>query len=203
MKIRAILAWLLLMASTTSALAEGPYLSVAGGISIIHDGQINVADNPVLFIEYDKGYGLNASAGYNIEPTNFVPFRLEFEFGYKNASVNRLNGPAVKSSPQYSEITVMSYMGNAFLDINTNSSITPYIGAGLGVLNGDLKSQNDTNVNYAFGYQMIVGAAYNVNKKLAIDISYRFQDVGSYFSDKNVDIDYKSSNFMAGLRYSF
>lgn len=193
-----VVAALLLMASTSSALAAGPYIGAAGGVSIVHDGDITVTGVGTATAEFDTGYGLNVSAGYNFEPV-----RLEFEFGYKNADLSKISGPGGSVSVPDTDITVMSYMVNVFYDIKTNSPITPYIGAGLGLLNGELKSQGTKEDDNEFGYQIVVGAAYNVNKNIAIDLSYRFQGAASDFSENGVDIEYMSSNIMAGLRYNF
>lgn len=198
MKIRALLVGILLVASTTSALAAGPYIGAAGGVSIVHDGDIKVTGVGTATSEYDTGYGFNVSAGYNFEPV-----RLEFEFGYKNAELDKLTGPGGSASVSDTDITVMSYMVNAFYDIKTNSPITPYIGAGLGLLNGELQSQGSKDDDTVFGYQIIIGAAYNVSKNVALDLSYRFQGAPSDFSKNNVSIEYNSSNVMAGLRYNF
>lgn len=198
MKIRALLVGLLLAASTTTALAAGPYIGAAGGVSIVHDGDVTVTGLGTVTAEYDAGYGFNVSAGYNFEPV-----RLEFEFGYKNADLDKISGPGGSASVSGTDITVMSYMINAFYDIKTNSPVTPYIGAGIGALNGELKSEGSKEDDTEFGIQAIVGAAYNFNKNLALDLSYRFQTAPSDFSKNDVSIEFMSSNIMAGLRYNF
>ncbi len=198
MKINVMLAGLLLVASATSALAAGPYVGAAGGVSIVHDGDIKVTGVGTATAEYDTGYGFNVTAGYAMEP-----LRFEFEFGYKNADMDKLSGPGGTASISDTEVTVMSYMVNALYDINIKSPITPYVGAGLGLLNGELKVQGTKEDDNEFGYQLIVGAAYKVDKNLALDLSYHFQGAGSDFSKNDVSIEYNSSNIMAGLRYNF
>jgi len=198
MKISVMLAGLLLVASTTSALAAGPYVGAAGGVSIVHDGDITVTGLGTATAEYDTGYGFNVSAGYAMEP-----LRFEFEFGYKNADMDKLSGPGGTATVQNTDITVLSYMINALYDINIKSPITPYVGAGIGLLNGELNDQGTKDDDTEFGYQIILGAAYNVNRNLALDLSYRFQGAPSDFSKNGVSIEYNSSNIMAGLRYNF
>lgn len=198
MKIRVLLVGLLLMASTTSALAAGPYIGATGGVSIIHDGDISVTGIGTAEAEYDAGFGFNITAGYNFEPA-----RLEFEFGYKNADMDKISGPGGSLSVSDTEVSVMSFMVNALYDFKTKSAFTPYVGAGLGILNGELEEQGYEADDTQFGYQLIVGAAYNINKNLAIDLSYRFQHAPSDFSNEGVDIEYMSSNIMAGIRYNF
>jgi opacity protein-like surface antigen len=201
MKIRALLVGVLLVASTTSALAAGPYVGAAGGISIFHDSDEN---DTILGTtdtrEYDAGYALSVSAGYN-----FDPVRVEFEFGYKAADVDKFTGPGFSFSGAGSDARVMSFMANAYYDFKTNSPFTPYIGGGLGLLNGEFKDvdfgfkEDDT----VLGYQFAVGAAYNFNKNVAFDLSYRLQGAASDFEVAGFEIPYMSSNIMAGVRYSF
>lgn len=199
MKIKLMLAGLLLVASATSALAAGPYVGAAGGVSIVHDGDIKETGFQTANVEYDTGYGFNVTAGYAMEP-----LRFEFEFGYKNADMDKVTFPGLgTASAVDTEITVLSYMVNALYDINIKSPITPYVGAGIGLLDGELKIQGTKYDDTEFGYQIIVGAAYKVNKNLALDLSYRFQGAPSDFSKNDVSIEYNSSNIMAGLRYNF
>jgi opacity protein-like surface antigen len=97
----------------------------------------------------------------------------------------------------------MSFMVNALYDIKTNTKLTPFVGAGLGILNGELDVRGDTADDTEFGYQIIAGATYNINNNIAIDLSYRFQQAPSDFSKDGVDIEYMSSLIMAGIRYNF
>lgn len=198
MRSRAIIAAMFLLGSASSALAAGPYLGVAGGVSIVHDGDITVSDVGKVTAEYDTGYGFNVTAGYNVEP-----IRLEFEFGYKNADLDKISGNG-ESVPVFdTEITVKSYMLNAIYDFKNTSVLTPYIGAGIGVINGEFKSQGDKEDDTEFGYQAIVGASAKVSENVALDLSYRFQSAPSDFSKEGTSVEYKSSNVMFGVRYQF
>jgi opacity protein-like surface antigen len=192
MKFRALLVGLLLMVSATPALAAGPYVGAAGGVSVVHDSDISDLGLSGT-AKYDTGYGFNVNAGYN-----FDPVRVEFEFGYKNADVDRVELLGLSVPITSSDLTVMSYMVNGYYDLKINSPVTPYFGAGIGVINGELDNDDDT----VFGYQLIAGVAFNVNKNVAIDLSYRFQG-SSDFSMGGTDVSYMSSNIMAGLRYHF
>jgi opacity protein-like surface antigen len=199
MKTRALVVALLLVISATSALAAGPYIGASGGASMVHDSDLS---EPVGSgtVEYDTGFGFNVSAGYNFDP---VPVRVEFEFGYKTADVDRFEAYGFSLPADGADIRVLSYMVNGFYDIKTKSAFTPYIGAGLGLLNGEFNDNFSSADDTVFGYQLIVGAAYNVNKNLAIDLSYHFQGAAEDFSVNGQDVSYMSSNIMAGLRYNF
>jgi len=195
MKLKVLLAGLFLIASSTAAFAAGPYLGVAGGVSIVHDGDI---DETGLELEYDTGYAFNVSAGYAFEPA-----RVEFEFGYKNADLDKISGPGGSISVSDADLTVMSYMVNGFYDLKIDNKITTYFGAGLGMINGEFEVEGDKEDDTQFGYQLIVGAAYNINKNIALDLSYRFQHAPSDFEIEGTDVEYMSSNIMAGVRFNF
>lgn len=198
MRFRAILVGLLMMASATTAMAAGPYVTASGGVSIFHDSDVNRSFDLSSTAEYNTGYGFNVGAGYN-----FDPVRVEFEFGYKNAEVDRFTTLGFSSGASGSDLTTMSYMINAYYDIKNSSPFTPYIGVGLGVINGEISDPGFSSDDTVFGYQVIAGAAYNVNKNFAIDLSYRFHAAASDFSMAGTDVSYMSSNIVAGLRYQF
>lgn len=201
MKSRLLIAGLLigLILSTTTAFAaettnNRPYIGVAGILSFFHDSDVEVTGLGSTSASYETGYGFAASVGYKINP-----MRFEFEFGYRRADIDDIGGFSV-GDPR---VTVMSFMINGLYDINTNSPFTPYIGLGLGLLNGELKVEGSKEDSNEFGYQLIAGFAYNFNKTVALDFSYRFQHAPGDFSKDDVSIEYKSSNVMLGLRFTF
>ncbi|MDD2558321.1 MAG: outer membrane beta-barrel protein [Desulfuromonadaceae bacterium] len=212
MKIRILLAGLLLLASTSAALASGPYIGLAGGITIAHDADSEetafydgVAYKMNSTVEYDAGFGVNASVGYD-----FQPVRVEFEFGYKKNDVDKLDVPF--SYSESGDIQVTSYMLNVLYDFNTYSRFTPYAGAGIGLLRGKLKGSayvfdygkiGYTGSDTELGYQVIIGAAFHIDTHFALDLSYRFLHAPSDFSASGMDIEYSSSNLMVGLRLKF
>lgn len=89
MKLKMLLVVLAVVASASSALAAGPYLGASLGVSIIHDSDVHDSGIDGTF-EYDPGFTFNLAGGYN-----FDPVRLEAEFGYRNASVDRASAPAL------------------------------------------------------------------------------------------------------------
>jgi opacity protein-like surface antigen len=193
MKIRALLVGIILVLSATAALAAGPYVGGAVGLSYLHDSDIEGGGTA----SYDLGYGLTLSAGYKFDA---VPVRAEFEFGYKKASVKDAEGYDVDGV----DVSAMSFMVNGYYDIKTNSGFTPYVGAGIGAIRGELSGAGSLDGNDTqFGYQLILGCAYDFNKNLALDFSYRFQGSTDFDIGYGGQISYRSSNFMLGMRYTF
>ncbi len=103
----------LFLLSTTALAAEttnnGPYIGIAGGVSIFHDGDITVTGVGSATASYDTGYAFGASVGYKLNP-----IRFEFEFGYKKADMGDIGGFSVSDV----SARVMSYMVNVLYDIN-------------------------------------------------------------------------------------
>ncbi len=198
MKINILLVGLLLMLSATSVLANGPYVGVGGGLSILHKSDFNSVGDPTHTVSYDTGYGINASLGYNMKP-----IRVELEFGYKRADLDKIDGPLLSGQFINSDVTVMSYMLNSYFDINTETAFSPYIGAGVGMLDGEVDFNGNKIDDTVIGYQFAVGVSYNFNKNVALDVSYRYQGSASDFKQDGGGMSYESSNVMGGLRYSF
>ncbi|MGB9081873.1 MAG: outer membrane beta-barrel protein [Desulfuromonadaceae bacterium] len=196
MKIRVLLAGVLLLASTASAFAAGPYIGVAGGVSIVHDSDDTIPGFYKDTIGYDTGYGFNLSAGYS-----FDGFRLEGEYGYKTADVKDISGYSVSGV----DASFNSFMVNGYYDIKTNSAATPFIGAGLGLINGevDFDGYGYTVDDTVLGYQLMAGVGFDLNKNVTLDVSYRLQGAASDFEKDGEKISYLSSNFYGGIRYKF
>ena len=194
MKFRLLLVGALLVASMSSAYAAGPYVAAAGGLSIFHDSDVSAGYTRT--ISYNIGAGFGVSAGYNFDGP-----RIEFEFGYRNNNINEVNSFSVSGT----DLTVLSYMINGIYDFKTNSPFSPFIGVGLGMVNGtiDVQPTGDNTADTEFGYQAIFGVSYAVNKNLNLDLSYRFQGAASDFKFQEVKVSYMSSNIFAGMRYNF
>lgn len=206
MRVAMFVAGLLIAVSASVASAAGPYIGFANGVSVFHDSDVSVSgSSTTATADYDAGFAFNTFGGYN-----FDPVRIEGEFGYRNASMNSIS--SVSSGGRNSgaslalndtDLSVLSFMANAYYDIKTGSAVTPYFGAGVGLLHGELNDSGYTSDDNVPGYQLMVGAAFKLNRLLDLDLSYRFQGAAKDFSQDGVDFSYHSSNFLAGLRFNF
>ena len=194
MKIRILLAGLLFVASAASVFAAGPYVGVAGGVSLIHDSDVSSTGEPTFEVTYDTGYGINASVGYNFDGA-----RLELEYGYKEADMDTVAGYSVSGW----DATFMSYMVNGYFDIKTQAAVTPYIGAGIGLINGEMNDNGYKSDDTVFGYQLMAGLGIALDRNVTIDLSYRFQGAGEDLNIWGADQEYMSSSFFAGVRVNF
>jgi len=168
---KALLVGIMLVATASPVFSAGPYIGFAGGVSFLHDSNID----PLRCINLNAGY-------------NFDRFRLEGEFGHRSNS----NG----------DVTIMSYMANGFFDFKNSSDFTPFIGAGLGAINGELDNNAFHFEDTVFAYQLIAGIGLKLNQ-FNIDLSYRFTGVPESPNKNWDDLLYMSSNIYAGVRFNF
>jgi len=216
----ALLAAVAGVAMSSSAYAEGPYLSFGGGLSLPQDSGVNInrpSPAPIVSTEatFDMGYILSGAVGYAWSSGA----RTEFEFNYRNAGVNDVAGAAATGHQR-----VMGFFGNVLFDIGDSDSLRPYVGAGIGV--GWNKWKNvQTGVNLpsfpagtplfndrdsTFQWQAIAGLTHPFSDSVDGFVEYRymntfnnkFQSVaptGSYISRHN---DH-SHNLLVGVRFNF
>lgn len=149
-------------------------------------------------ISFDTGYGLTAALGH----VYGNGFRTEAEFGYRNNDMDELSAFGL-SAPISGDISTISLMVNGFYDFMSDSTMTPFIGAGLGFANieADIDDfgSDDDNV---FAYQLAAGIAFAVNPSLNIDLQYRFFGT----EDPEFDVleaEYTTHNVMIGFRQNF
>lgn len=196
---KVILAAFLCLAWVLPASAMGPYVGVSGGLSVVHDSDLDVAGFGTFDVEYDPGYGFNLAAGYN-----FDPVRLEAEFGYKKADVDEISFGGVSEGVDDVDITTMSFMANGYYDFKASPQLTPFIGAGIGVINGEINDDEfgDTD-DTVFGYQLTAGITTPINRNVNFDVYYRFLGAATDFEDGDEELSYHSSSFFAGVRVNF
>lgn len=195
---KTLLAGALLVTAASPAFAAGPYIGAAGGISVLHDADVEIVGVGNAEISYDMGYGFNIAAGYN-----FDGFRLEGEFGYKTADVDEVSAGGVSQPVSGLEQTMTSYMINGYYDIKNKSSVTPFIGVGVGMINGEFEDDVDSVDDDQFGYNLMAGVSLAADKNLNFDFSYRFQTTADDFEQAGDKIEYMSSSFFVGMRYDF
>ena len=105
-----------------------------------------------------------------------------------------------------------SVMANAYFDYLTCTPWTPYVGAGLGVSylkaqmfeNGEKEFDKSTN---NFAWQVMAGLAYEFNSHWAVDLGYRYADLGRIRKNEGegniTKITAREHDIMLGARYTF
>jgi outer membrane immunogenic protein len=199
MRNRILMAGFLVAALATSAMAkDGPYVGASGGVTLVHDSDLTVTGVGTATGSFDTGGAFNVEAGYRIQDARFA-----FQFGYKNADLSTISGPGGSVGVTDTQITVLSYMANGYYDFKNTSAVTPFLGAGIGLLSGKFESQGTSDTVNEFGYQFTAGLGFKASDNVMVDLSYLFQGAANDFSKDGTSVSYHSSNFLAGVRYNF
>lgn len=152
------------------------------------------------------------AAGYDFWPQQMLPLRVEIEFAMRGNSETEWSGVLGTSEMTFNSTTLLA---NVYYDFHNSTAFTPYIGAGLGLAfnylgfdteyyNGDGYSMDDRQTNFA--WQVGAGVAYAINENIAVDVAYRYLDLGytqvdSHYTDAGIRP--YNHEFMLGLRFGF
>ncbi len=152
------------------------------------------------------------AAGYDFWPQQMLPLRVEIEFAMRGNSETEWSGWKGTSEMTFNSTTLLA---NVYYDFHNSTAFTPYIGAGLGLAfnylgfdteynNGYSDSMDDRQTNFA--WQVGAGVAYAINENIAVDVAYRYLDLGytqvdSYAGDAGIRP--YNHEFMLGLRFGF
>lgn len=105
------------------------------------------------------------------------------------------------------KVSALSLMANAFYDFIPQSTVCPFIGAGIGYasVKADIDDFGDDSAN-TFAYQAAAGVTFALNKRVNVDLQYRYfattdPKFESAFGD--IESEYSTHNAMLGLRYTF
>ena len=104
-------------------------------------------------------------------------------------------------------------MANAYVDLGTYSGLTPYLGAGLGIMYSRNTSEltgfgfidEVTDTQSEFAYALMAGVSYKVGTNSSIDVGYQFvSSPGTEFADPSSfepdeELDYHQ--IKVGFRY--
>jgi opacity protein-like surface antigen len=85
-------------------------------------------------------------------------------------------------------------LGNAWLDLNHGSQITPYVSGGLGIGWANVNATYNSGLPFSdklgssgLAFQIGAGVRFNVNHRVSIDAAYRFKDIVGLNYATNVD----------------
>ncbi len=152
------------------------------------------------------------AAGYDFWPQNMFPLRVEVEFALRGNSEVGWSGPGgFYSDGTFNSTTLLA---NVYYDFHNSTNFTPYVGAGIGMAFNYMgidvgyedvsRSFDDWNTNLA--WQVGAGVAYSFNENVAVDVAYRYLDLGyTEVSTRYGSVGIRPYNheIMLGLRFGF
>lgn len=139
-----------------------------------------------IFVSIGFGYHFNdyLRADLNL---GYLPGN-KISVGYDNSAIVT---PPVESTVASASLKNYAFSGmlNGYVDLGTYVGITPYLGAGIGVVrstrklsasfidNNDPTSQliqQDDQTKYSLAYTLNAGLAYQVSKNVSVDLGYQY-----------------------------
>jgi len=152
--------------------------------------------------ERNSVFGLGLSVGTDLSYSSSLPIRVEAEYLY--------HGSEDFSAGGYNhDVSAHSLMANAFLDIQTDTDLTPYVGGGLGLasLNDRISGQGSSVKvdRWNFAWNVGGGVAWGLSESLALDLGYRYMDLGdtkNTLSGAPVNLSLTAHELSLGLRFT-
>jgi OmpA-OmpF porin, OOP family len=202
MKLRSALLAATVMAAPVAVKAQpvvGPYVSLGAGWNYLQDENIDsvsVGGRTATTsgnAKFGSGFVGVGAIGWGLGNG----LRLEIEGDYRDNKQRSVSGAAGAGGDEQK----IGAMVNALYDFNVGWPITPYVGVGVGYQNVGLRNGHIYGPGYyvrvqnpkdTFGYQAILGAAYNLPVPgLALTLEYRFLGIAG-------DLNYKDQTFGPG-----
>nr|ELR5228306.1 porin family protein [Providencia rettgeri] len=233
------------VSSVAMASNSGFYISGKMGTSILKlsDQKWESIDD---LGEYDRAsggsktkgvFGGGLAVGYDLYDMTSLPLRTELDitlrgkasskYNLASSSWDNGNGSFYSDSDDAkNDITLNTFMVNAYYDFKNETNFTPYVSVGLGLASIKHKAQysySETNsggseysssskskTNSNFAWSLGLGSQYAINDNLSLDLSYRFLDAGksevSSYTDGAKDkskVKVRSNDIMLGVVYRF
>jgi outer membrane autotransporter protein len=187
---------------------DGFYMG--GSVSYAVMSESDISDSAALApgesatLQYNQGAAVSFDMGYRLGIG-----RVEAEIGYQRNGVSQYR-PASGDVDATGGLTQTRALLNAYIDIPVGTSITPYIGAGVGVAQVNLddfniagsgvpNSSSNDRVNVA---QISIGGVSKINEHYDLDVSYRYL-MSSDASFDDATLSLSGYLLSLGLRYNF
>lgn len=199
---------------SVSSAGSGMYLAPKFLMTVQNTGTVERSGMGGMGVDDYSQFTLGGAlaVGYDFWPQNMLPLRAEVEFALRGNSETEWSGSKGTADMTFNSSTLFA---NLYYDFHNSSAFTPYIGAGLGMafnyMGVDIKSEeygdhsvDDRQTNFA--WNVGAGLAYSFNENLAMDLAYRYVDLGYTEVESNGHngaIRPYNHEFMLGLRFGF
>ena len=167
--------------------------------------------------KWDSSFGGSLAVGYDFSKKLNVPIRTELEYAaFTKAEAEGTDQPWRDKYKQSNNIQTL--LVNLYYDINTGTKFTPYVGAGMGAGfirtkgNADWATGIGSKTVTNFAWNIGLGLGYQITNNIALDMGYRFADLGKVQTNWNNDYAYPwrleikriyQHQFSMGARFTF
>src|SRR3569623_1019617 len=198
--------------ATPAAARDGsPYIGIEGGLLDVQTAHYNnqgidgSLDSHVA-IHHNLGIDADVIAGYD-----FGFIRAEAELGYKHAGIDHttVENQLIDLGPSDSgRARSVSAMGNVMADFGSDTGVSGYVGAGVGVARTSYSIHSlgfhgsDSNL----AWQIIAGVRFPISANIDAGIKYRYFD-SKYDIEQARPVEvlgrWRSHSLLASLIYNF
>lgn len=183
--------------STASAASAGYYESAIAGPYFPPNLDLTHTSTGTVHDSFDAGYAFGGALGYD----NGDGERIELDASYARSSLDRVKGLTARG-----HLDVVSLMLNGEIDLMRNTSVVPYVGAGIGLDEvgaeiGPLRGQN-----WDPGYQIEAGLREHLMRNISLFGEYRFsQSEATKLEGGGLSANqhFASHAVLAGLTFKF
>jgi opacity protein-like surface antigen len=138
---------------------------------------------------YGFGVGYQFNSWFRADVTGEYRGKANFH-GLDIYTPEPASGTGVGSDDYSGSKSEWVFMANAYVDLGTWWSLTPFVGAGIGAAYNTIHHFRDTNVptggvayadsasKWNFAWALHAGVAYNVTPGLTIELAYRYLSLG-------------------------
>ena len=189
-----LMGWVVLTAAPVWS--ADTYLSGNLGFAFRPDSKLTGSSGK---FDNDPALILNGAIGTTLQSN----LRVEAELAYHTNKADRT------TTSQDFNFSVLSLMGNAYIDIINQSKLTPFFGAGLGLgsagASEDWRDSSDSDI--VVTGQLMGGVAYDISPKASLTFQYRyFRTTDPAFNLNGpgfFETEFISHDFLFGARFWF
>jgi len=181
------------------------YIQATAGVNLAGSAEISVDTATVDgSIDNDLETGLFASALMGREfGSNLAG---EVEVFYFNPDIDDGEAAGVLGEPLNASATSYAVMANAVYRFPQLSSVTPYVGAGVGFGSVEYKVMGETDDDTGVAYQLKAGFTVPVTAGATADIGYRYLVLPKYEASEGSDrlkVETNAHIISVGMRFAF
>lgn len=191
------------------------YLAARVGANWNEETEFNI---PALVTsDYDVGINFSGAIGREFSFAGYGA-RAELELGYLTNGIDTHTVAGLGGfggGAAFGDTSALYGLANGYIDFdNWGGPITPYVSAGIGLASVDFDGHgvtptgvvmNDSAVGFA--WQIGAGVSYELSDRVDLELGYRFFNVENAgltsVGGVNSDVDLRSHQVNAGLRYRF